>query len=108
MRYTPPRVSPSFRYFISHLFKAGRSMVGTIDQAIFTLQEIRKMKIARTRRNTFYQAGAFLLAATLYLVPVSTFASGPAPIYTPSAKFDRAWVDYGVTQGGKLGMTIHT
>jgi hypothetical protein len=65
------------------------------------------MKIARTRCNRFYQAGAFLLAATLYLIPLTIFASSPAPIYAPSVKFDRAWVDYGVTQGGKLGMNIH-
>jgi hypothetical protein len=66
------------------------------------------MNTARTRRSRFDKIGAFLLAAVLYLVPLSAFASSMAPIYTPSAKFDRAWVDYGVTQGGKLGMTIHT
>jgi len=71
------------------------------------LQEMKTMKTARTRRNGFYQGGAFLLAVTLYLVPLTAFASSPAPVYTPSAKFDRAWVDYGVTQGGKLGMNIH-
>jgi hypothetical protein len=72
------------------------------------LQEIKTMRTARTRRNRFYQAGALLLAATLYVLPISTFASSPKPIYTPRVTFDRAWIDYGVTQGGKLGMTIHT
>ena len=65
------------------------------------------MKTARARRDRSYRFGALLLAAALYLVPLTAFASGSTPVYAPSAKFDRAWVDYGVTQAGKLGMTIH-
>jgi hypothetical protein len=53
------------------------------------------------------RVGSILLAASLYLMPLSVFASGTSTTFAPSAKFDRAWVDYGVTEGGRLGMKIH-
>lgn len=65
------------------------------------------MKTARTRRNKLVRVSSLVLVAALNLMPLSTFASEALPTVAPSAKFDRAWVDYGVTQGGKLGMTIH-
>lgn len=58
-------------------------------------------------RNGFMQYGVLFLAACLYLTPISVLATGPTTVFKPNARFDRAWVDYGVTQSGKLGMNIH-
>jgi len=65
------------------------------------------MNLARNRRRPILKFGAFLLAASLYLMPISAFASSPTNVFKPSARFDKAWVDYDITQGGIKGMNIH-
>jgi hypothetical protein len=65
------------------------------------------MNTARTHQKRLVRVGSLLLAIGLYLLPLSVMASGTSTTFAPSAKFDRAWIDYGVTQGGRLGMNIH-
>jgi len=65
------------------------------------------MKIARNRRRSILRAGAFLLAASIYLMPLSALAASPSTWFKPSARFDKAWIDYDITQGNSKGMNIH-
>jgi hypothetical protein len=65
------------------------------------------MNTARTWRKACLRLGTLLFAVCLYLTPLSAFAGGRPNFVKPSAKFDRAWIDYGVTQSSRLGMNIH-
>jgi len=67
------------------------------------------MKNIKAGWKRWCMVSTILLAFTFVLTPMSTFAvdKSTTNLFKPSAKFDREWVDYGVTRNGQLGMLIH-
>lgn len=59
--------------------------------------------------DLIYEAGGLIQHLTLH--PIEYTKPSVAPVVkttsTPSATFERIWVDYDVTEGGKYGMRIH-
>jgi hypothetical protein len=65
------------------------------------------MKTIKAARNHSFRSGLLPLAFCFLLLPIATLAATSSHVVKPSAKFDREWIDYGVTRNGQLGMLIH-
>lgn len=70
--------------------------------------EMEKLKLIRKKRNWFNRLMVSGLLGLLIVVSQQTMLNAQTRTSGPSAKFEKIWVDYDITEGGLKGMRIHT